>query len=68
LATRARDVRGLDALEQAVRFTVRGHTAGEAELVSRMSTLDDASLKRALTSIPKPANDWQPWPHGLPEF
>jgi len=59
LATRARDVRGLDALEEAVRFTARGHTAGEAEVVSRMSTLDDASLKRALTSIPKPANDWQ---------
>lgn len=58
LATHVRDVRGLDALDQAVRFTVRGHTAGEAELVSRMSTLDDASLKRALASIPKPATGW----------
>jgi hypothetical protein len=57
LATRARDVRGLYALEEAVRFTVRGHSAGEAELILRMSTLDDASLKRALTSIPKAATE-----------
>ena len=57
LANRARDVRGLAALEEAVRFTVRGHTAGEDELVLRMSTLNDASLKRALASIPKAATD-----------
>ena len=57
LANRARDVRDLAALEEAVRFTVRGHTAGEDELVLRMSTLNDASLKRALASIPKAATD-----------
>jgi len=59
LAVEARDVRGLESLEEAVRFTARGHTAGEADLVLRMSTMDDASLKRTLASIPKSANDWR---------
>jgi hypothetical protein len=58
-AAQARDVRGLEALENAVRFIVRGHTAGEAELISRMSTLNDTSLKRALPSIPRVGSDWQ---------
>ncbi|HEU5153138.1 MAG TPA: DEAD/DEAH box helicase [Gemmatimonadales bacterium] len=57
-AVQARDLRSLDALEEAVRFTVRGHTAGEAELILKMSTMDDASLKRSLASIPKGITDW----------
>lgn len=58
IAVEARDVRGLEVLEEAMRFTVRGHTAGEAALVLKMSTLDDANLKRSLASIPKGTTDW----------
>jgi helicase-like protein len=57
LSVEARDVRALHALEEAGRFAVRGHTAGESELVLRMSTMDDANLRRSLASIPKAGPD-----------
>jgi hypothetical protein len=58
-AARARDGRALQALHQAVRFTARGHTAGEAQLILRLSTIDDANLKRALGSVPIAATEWE---------
>ena len=39
--------------------SLQGAYAGEAELILRLSTLDDATLKRALTSVPGVATEWE---------
>jgi hypothetical protein len=54
-AARDRDRARLATLQSAVRFVGGSHTAGEAALVAALAQADDATLRRAITSLPTTA-------------
>ena len=51
-AARLRDDALLRQIERALRFAVRGHTAGEAAMVRALALADDDALRRALPRMP----------------
>jgi hypothetical protein len=55
---RQRDARRLARLEALLAFVSRGHTAGEAMLLERMSGMDGEQLERMAIRVPPPDPPW----------
>jgi len=59
-AARSRNLAQLTILERALGFASGGHTAGEAFLLERLSSLDAAGLLREVRRVPSPSERWGP--------
>jgi hypothetical protein len=51
-AARRRSARDVDAVDRALRFLARGHTAGEQRLIVELAALPEAELRRRIDRLP----------------
>jgi superfamily II DNA or RNA helicase len=59
-AARSRDLDQLKVLERALGFVSGGHTAGEALLLERLSSLNATELLQETRRLPSPSERWGP--------
>jgi hypothetical protein len=59
-AARSRNLDQLKVLERALGFISGGHTAGEALLLQRLSSLNAPELLQETRRLPAPSNRWGP--------
>ena len=57
-AARRRDVESLTGLERALAFVGRGHTAGEAMALERLSALQNGEFTRTALRLPPAGSRW----------
>ncbi len=57
-AARRRDVESLTGLERALAFVGRGHTAGEAMTLERLSALQNGEFTRTALRLPPAGSRW----------
>jgi superfamily II DNA or RNA helicase len=57
-AARRRDLEALAALERALAFVGRGHTAGESLELDRLADMPDGEFTRRVLRLPAPSAGW----------